>query len=129
MINKENEVFNHVAEKLHNTYSNIYVIGAKITSTPPKFPAVSLVQSNNSINTQYSTFSNLENVVNEHYQLEVFSNLEEESMKEAQTMEITGVVSDAMCELGYIRTFSEQVANADASINRRVTRFEKSNVI
>ena len=127
MINKENDVFSFVASKLREKHKNIYVVGTELTSTPPHFPAVSLVQTNNMVKTEYSTFNSLENVVREDYKAEVFSNLERG--KEAQTMEITADISDVMCSLGYERTFCEPIANGDATINRRVSRYTKNNVI
>ena len=127
MIDKENEIFNAVAQKLRVMFPTIYVVGTEITSTPPRFPSVSFVQTNNVIDSNYSTFNSLENVVKEDYKAEVFSNLTKD--KEAQTKEITKVISDVMCEFNYTRTFCEPIANADATISRRVSRYRKNNVI
>ncbi len=127
MIDKESEIFNAVAKALRAKFKGIYVIGAEMTSTPPKFPAVSFVQTNNAIRNEYSTFDSLENVVNEDYKAEVCSNLEKG--KEAQTKEITSVISDVMSSLGYERTFCEVVPNTDITVNRRMSRYRKNNVI
>ena len=127
MIDKENEMFEVVATALRNKYESIYIIGAEISDTPPKFPAVSFVQTNNATKTQYSTFDRLENVVGEDYKAEVYSNLS--NGKEAQTKEITSVISDAMSSCGYERTFCEIVPNADSTINRRMARFRKNNIV
>lgn len=127
MIDKENDIFNAVAKKLREVFPKIYVVGAEIVSAPPRFPSVSFVQTNNVIDNNYSTFNSLENVVKEDYKAEVFSNLEKG--KDAQTKEVTSVISDVMCELGYTRTFCEPIANADATISRRVSRYRKNNVI
>lgn len=127
MIDKEKEIFNAVATALRKKFKGIYVIGAEITTTPPKFPAVSLVQTNNAVKGEYSTFDTLENVAQEDYKAEVYSNLLEG--KEAQTKEITAYISDIMGGLGYERVFCEQVANADPNINRRISRYRKNNVI
>ena len=127
MIDKEKEVFETVAEGLRGKYNGIYVIGADISDTPPKFPAVSLVQTNNAVKTEYATFFSLENVVGEDYKAEVYSNLREG--KEAQTKEIASTISDLMMDLGYERTFCEPIPNRDSSISRRMARFRKNNVI
>ena len=127
MIDKENEIFNAVATALRKKFKGIYVIGAELATTPPKFPAVSFVQTNNVIKENYSTFNNLENVVQEDYKAEVCSNRMEG--KEVQTKEITTVISDIMSGLGYERIFCEQVANADPTVNRRISRYRKNNVI
>lgn len=127
MIDKEKELFNEVSAALRQHFKGIYVIGAEMSSAPPKFPAVSFVQTNNAVKGEHSTFDSLENVVSEDYKAEVYSNLEKG--KEAQTKEITSVISDAMSELGYERTFCEVVPNADSTINRRMSRYRKNNVI
>ena len=127
MIDKENKIFKEVAKALRNKFKGIYVIGAEMSPTPPKFPAVSFVQTNNTVKTEYSTFDSLENVVTEDYKAEVFSNLEKG--KETQTKDITSAISDVMNEFGYARTFCEVVPNADATINRRMSRYRKNNVI
>lgn len=127
MIDKEIEIFNAVATALRKKIKGIYVIGAELATTPPKFPAVSFVQTNNVIKTNYSTFDNLENVTQEDYKAEVCSNLMEG--KEAQTKEITAIISDVMSGLGYIRVFCEPVVNVDPTVSRKVSRFRKNNVI
>ena len=127
MIDKENEIFKAVSTALRKKIKGIYVIGAEMSPTPPKFPAVSFVQTNNSTKTEHSTFDSLENVVTEDYKAEVFSNLEKG--KETQTKEITSIISDVMSGLGYVRTFCEVVPNTDSTINRRMSRYRKNNVI
>ena len=127
MIDKETELFKAVASALRSKIKGVYVIGAEMSPTPPKFPAVSFVQTNNAAKTEYSTFDSLENVVTEDYKAEVFSNLEKN--KEAQTKEITNIISDVMSGFGYVRTFCEIVPNNDSTINRRMSRYRKNNVI
>ena len=127
MIDKEKEIFDTVAKALRAKFKGIYVVGTELISTPPKFPAVSFVQTNNAVRTQNSTFDSLENVVREDYKAEVYSNLEKG--KETQTKEISAYISDVMGGLGYERTFCEPIANADATISRRVSRYIKNNVI
>ena len=127
MIDKEKDVFDAVASALRKHFKGIYVIGAEMSSAPPKFPAVSFVQTNNAVREVYSTFDSLENVVSEDYKAEVFSNLDKG--KEAQTKEITAVISDVMSELGYERTFCEVVPNTDSTINRRTSRYRNNNTI
>ena len=127
MINKETELFIFVADRLRNKFNGIYVIGTELSAAPPKFPAVAIVQSNNAINETYATFSSLENVAKEDYKVEVYSNLEKG--KETQAIEITSVISDAMSELGYVRTFCETIPNADSTVHRRMSRYRKNNVI
>lgn len=127
MIDKEKEVFTTVAERLREKHPKIYVVGTELTSTPPRFPAVSIVQTNNAIRTEHSTFDSLENVVSEDYKAEVYSNLAKG--KETETKVITNDISDVFCELGYERTFCEPIMNGDPTLSRRVSRYRKNNVI
>ena len=127
MIDKEKEVFEAVSSALREQFPSIYVIGAELSDTPPKFPAVSLVQTSNVTKTQFSTFSRLENVVGEEYKAEVFSNLLKG--KEAQTKEIIYLISDVLANLGYERTFCEGIPNGDPTIHRRMARFRNNNVM
>jgi hypothetical protein len=127
LIDKETENFKAVATALRKKIKGIYVIGAEMSPTPPKFPAVSFVQTNNAVKVEFTTFDSLENVVSEDYKAEVYSNLEKG--KETQTKEITNIISDVMSGLGYERTFCEIVTNTDATINRRMSRYRKNNVI
>jgi hypothetical protein len=126
VIDKETQLFNAISKALHYKY-DIFICGAEIVATPPKFPAVSFVQTNNALKTEYSTFNSLENVVQEDYKAEVYSNLE--TGKEAQAKEISMLISDVMRDLGYERTFCEMVPNTDSTITRRLIRFRKNNVI
>ena len=127
MIDKETEIFKAVADALRIKFEGIYVIGAEMSDAPPHFPAVSFVQTNNAVKTEHATFFSLENVAAEDYKAEVFSNLTKG--KEAQTKEITHLISDVMSGLGYERTFCEIVPNMDTTINRRMSRYRKNNVI
>jgi hypothetical protein len=127
LIDKETELFKEVSAALRQHFKGIYVIGAEMSDAPPKFPAVSFVQTNNAVRGEYSTFDSLENVATEDYKAEVFSNLK--TGKEAQTKEITSIISDVMSSLGYERTFCEVVPNTDSTINRRLSRYRKNNTI
>ena len=127
MIDKETEIFKAVADALRHKIKGIYVIGAEMSPTPPKFPSVSIVQTNSAVQTQHSTFDSPENVVTEDYKAEVYSNLEKG--KEAETKEITRIISDVFSGFGYVRTFCEVVPNTDSTINRRMSRYRKNNVI
>lgn len=127
MIDYENDIFSAVASVVRESFPSAYVVGTELTSTPPNFPAVSIIQSNNVARTEYSTFESLENVVREDYKVEVYSNLI--TGKETQTKAITACISDVFAEFGYERTFCEVVANGDSTINRRISQFTKNNVI
>lgn len=122
MIDKELEVFNSVADKLREKYSTIYIVGDELVNTPKTFPAVVLRKSSSSINKNFSTFDNIENVVRETYYCTIYSNLERG--KTAQCKEIANEINEVMNELRYARTYEEQIFNADPSIGRRVLKFQ-----
>lgn len=126
MIDHEDYVFKVVASKLREEYGNdnIYIIGEELSSTPPKFPSVCILQSDDIINTQYCTFKNSENVAIESYKVEVVSNLNKEECKK-----IIDIVNDAFIKNGYLRTFNQTVKNADSTMYRRIARFKNLNSI
>lgn len=127
MIDKEQDVFNAVATALRTAYERIYVVGDELVIAPPIFPAVTFRKSNSSINNRYSTFADKEVVVNETYYATIYSNVEQG--KTAQCKEIANIINDIMNELRYTRVYEEQLFNADATIGRRVLKYNKSNVI
>lgn len=104
------------------------MVGEEITNAPPRFPAVTIVQNDNRINTQFSSFDNRENVVIEEYKIEVYSNLQNQYDRVMQAKEIAETIADTMNEIGYVRTFNQPIANADKTVSRRVLRFRKSNL-
>lgn len=126
MIDHENYIFKVVASKLREEYDvdNIYIIGEELSNTPSKFPAVSIIQSDNLINTQYCTLENSENVAIESYKVEVVSNYEKEECKK-----IISIVNDVFNDIGYLRTFNQSVKSADSTLYRRIARFKNSNSI
>lgn len=126
MIDHEDYIFKVVASKLREEYGvdNIYIIGEELSNTPSKFPAVSIIQSDNLINTQYCTLENSENVAIESYKVEVVSNYEKEECKK-----IISIVNDVFNDIGYLRTFNQSVKSADSTLYRRIARFKNSNSI
>lgn len=127
MIDKEQEVFNAVATALRAEYNKIFITGDELTVAPSVFPAVTCRKSSSSINKRYSTFETEEVVVSEVYYVTIYSNVEKG--KTAQCKEIASIINEVMNELRYARVYEEQVFNADATIGRRVLKYNKSNVI
>lgn len=126
MINDETIVFQTVAAALRTAYNGIFVTGEELSSMPPKFPAVTIVQSQNEILTAHSTFDRLENVAGVSYKIEVFSNLQNSHQRFEQAREIGELISDTMVGMAYVRTFCKPIPNADATVSRRVLRFFKT---
>ena len=122
MIDNERYIFNKVATALRKEYDVIYITDTEITDTPPKFPAVSVIMTNNTVTSGYVTFGKLEIVVNEEYKIEIFSNLSDGYGRD----EIKGIletVNAVMTDENAFRTFSEPIFNADPSISRRIARY------
>ena len=68
----KNIIFNEVATNLRVEFKNIYVTGEK-TNAPSKFPAVSIVEVNNSIYPFTRNLAGQENHSYLMYETEVFS--------------------------------------------------------
>lgn len=128
MIDNEDIVFTEVINSLHGAFDEIFVIGTEITSVPPKFPAVSIIQLNSEVNKMYSTFDKVDNVASEEYEFNVYSNLEDSRSAEQQTKAIVKVIDEVMSGLFYARTFCQPIKNADPNISRRVARYKNSSV-
>lgn len=128
MIDNEAIIFEAVAEALRNNFDPVFVSGVELVDTPPQFPAVSIVQTDNKVTTQGSTFDYVENVVTETYTFNIFSNLENLAEAKAQTKLVASVIDEVMSGLYYPRVFCQPIANADTKISRLVARYTKSDV-
>lgn len=129
MICNEDLVYNSVSAALRDAFKGIFIAGVEITDTPPQFPAVSIVKKNSAVNERYSTFDAVENVAIEEYEFGVYSNLESQMEAKNQAKNIVAVINGVMCDLFYIRTFCQQIPNADAKITRYIARHKRNNVI
>lgn len=129
MIDNEQLVYDSVSTELRARIDDIFIIGVELTDTPPRFPAVSIVQLNSTVNTKYSTFENVDNVAEEEYKFGIYSNLEDQKEAKLQTKEILAVIDGVMCDLFYIRSFCQPIPNADAKITRLVARYKKNDVV
>ena len=125
MIDHEAELFNIVARKLREKYgaNNIYVIGEEVINEPPRYPSISIVQSDNIINDKYSTFKEQENVAIETYKVEVVSKDSE------QSKEIVDLNNEVFKEHNYLRTYNQPVFSVNTSNYRRIARFINKNSI
>ncbi|MEG0898500.1 MAG: hypothetical protein RSF40_02165 [Oscillospiraceae bacterium] len=128
MIDREKEVFNDITQALRNRLGidGIYIIGTSMTSSPPKFPAVSLVKIWNKVNKNGTTFEKIENVVSEEYKAEICCN--KDIGKEEEAKKIVSIIDEIISKKGYVRVFDEPIANTDPNIARRIARFKNENV-
>ena len=121
MIDIENDVFDVALAKLREYDSDICVMDEYI-KTPSSFPAVTIVENDNSVVERMRT-THIENAVHVMYECNIFSNRVVDKKTEAK--EIASVLDSAFEELGFTRTFRNQIPNFDdASIHRIVCRYE-----
>lgn len=121
MIDIENDIFDYVAKTLRAEYSGLLVI-SDFVEAPAKFPVVTLVEADNRILQRVRT-DNMENGVSVMYELNVYSNKAVGKKSEAKA--IANSADAIFNELGFTRTFREQVPNLkDATIYRIVCRYE-----
>ena len=73
MIDIENEVFNRVTKRVREQFPNIFVVGEYVKS-PSSFPAVSLMEMDNSSREDTVDSSSNENHANVMYEVNVYSN-------------------------------------------------------
>lgn len=125
MVDKENELFAVIAKELRKKFDGIYIIGKQLSSEPPRFPAVSIIQENNIVNTRYSTFDEMENVAHITQYIEIYSNDKEQ--KEEICKSISLAIDNVLKTHGYCRMLNQPMVNADDTIARRIMRYKKEN--
>ena len=121
MIDIESDVFDTVATELRSAHAGIWVAGEFVDS-PAKFPAVTIVESDNRIFERMRT-RKIENAVRVMYEVQIYSN--KASGKKAEAKAIADTADGVFARLGFTRTMRSQVANLkDATIYRIVCRYE-----
>lgn len=131
MINIENEVYSAVSGKVRAEISDIYISGEYVKS-PPKFPAVSLVEMNNNVYTNTQTSEGNENHASVMYEVNVYSNKTYGKKTECKT--IMSIIDEEMTNLGFTRSMLQPIPNMDdATIYRITARYtaivSKNNII
>ena len=123
MIDVESIVFSTVASALRAVYDDIFVSG-EFTDVPAKFPAVTIVESDNAIVQRMRT-TNIENAVTVMYEVNIYTNTV--GYKKSEAKDILEVVDDEFSKLGFARVLCNPVANlSDATIYRIVARYQAS---
>lgn len=123
MIDAETIVFDTVAKALRSAYGNKLYLTGEYVPTPSKFPAVSLVESDNRSAVRYRTNTARERAASVMYELNVYSN--KTAGKKAEAKAIANTADEVMASLGFTRTMRNVIPNLnDASIYRIVCRYE-----
>ena len=120
MINIESDIFDVVAGRLRTSFPGIYVSGEYV-DTPAKFPAVTIVETSNTVYQRMRT-TNIENAVTVLYEVNVYTN--QVGYKKSQAKSIISVIDEEFSRLGFTRTMMNPIANlSDATIYRIVARY------
>ena len=121
MIDIENAVFNLVATKVREVFPDIFMAGEYVNS-PPSFPAVSLIEMDNSIHTETVDSGSNENHVNVMYEVNVYSN--KTAGKKSECKDIVALIDEEMTAMGFVRSTLTPIPNEyDSTIYRMVGRY------
>ena len=121
MIDIENQVFQAVATAFRAAYPNGFIAGEYVAQ-PPKFPAVSVVEMDNSVYQRGVDSGAIENFANVMYQVDIYSN--KASGKKAQCKAIAALIDEQFAALGLVRSFMNPVQNInDATVYRMTGRY------
>ena len=121
MIDIENTVFNTVATRVREVFPDIFIAGEYVKS-PPSFPAVSLVEMDNSTRIDTVDSGSNENHVNVMYEVNVYSN--KTVGKKTECKEILALIDEEMLALGFARNTLTPVPHMnDSTIYRMVGRY------
>jgi hypothetical protein len=102
-------------------YPDVFATG-DLSASPARFPAVSIVEINNSVLMSART-AEIENAVSIAYEVNVYSN--KVGYNKIEAKEILAVIDESFKKLGFSRTFCNPVQNLeDKNIYRIVSRYE-----
>ena len=121
MIDIESELFTDIADALRSIHPGIYVAGEYVPQ-PPTFPAVSIVEMDNSVYQQGVDSGAIENFATVMYQVDVYSNLVRG--KKAECRDIIAHIDSLFAQYGFTRMFLQPVPNFnEATIYRMTGRY------
>lgn len=123
MIDIENVVFTKVATAVRSAYSTTYpklkVYGEDVT-VPESFPCINIVEASNSVYTRSISMDNHENHASVVYEVSIYTN---DKKKKQSAKTLASFVDTQFKTMGFTRSFSSQLSNADRSIYRIVMRY------
>ena len=121
MIDIENAVFNRVVMRVREVFPDIFMTGEYVKS-PPFFPAVSMVEMDNSTRVETIDSGSNENHTNVMYEVNVYSN--KTAGKKTECREILALIDEEMLAMGFSRSTMTPVPNEyDSTIYRMVVRY------
>lgn len=120
MIDIESAVFNLIAPTLRETYG-AFVTGETIDA-PASFPAVSIIETSNTVYTQART-TNIENAAVVMFEVNVYTN--RVGYKKLDAKEILKTIDDIFAGIGFTRIMANPISNLqEATIYRIIARYE-----
>lgn len=121
MIDIESLVFDRVAKRVREQFPDIFMTGEYVNS-PSSFPAVSLVEMDNSTRESTIDSGSNENHANVMYEVNVYSNKTAGKKSECKT--IITLIDTEMTAMGFVRNTLTPVPNEyDSTIYRMVGRY------
>lgn len=122
MIEIESEIFNVINTAVREKHISVFVTGEYVKS-PPSFPCVSVVETDNTCYQKTQTSSNSENHSVLLYEVNVYSN--KVKGKKTECKEIMRTIDYHMLKLGFSRIMITPIPNEmDATIYRIVARYK-----
>lgn len=118
MIDIESELFTKIATAIRTEYPGAYVVGEYVNA-PSQFPAVYIVEMDNTVNRAGRDTSGIENFADVMYQVDIFSN--KNKGKKAECKAIAAFVDEQFASIGFTRSFLNPVPNMDDGTIYRMT--------
>lgn len=125
MIDFENQIVDMISVPLYEKYGSggISVISEPVSTVQKIFPAVSVIQMDNSILMKTRATDCIENHVSVMYEIDIYSNLVQG--KKRQAKDIAEIINDILVGHNFTRTFCQPLDNlADSKIYRIKMRFK-----
>lgn len=124
MINSvEEKIFQACADAFRAQYPNGYIT-PEYVPRPPTFPAVSVVETDNSVYERAADNGTIENAATVVYTVDVYSNLN--TGKKAQAKAIMALIDAEFAARRFVRNFCSPIQNFnEASIYRMTARYSR----
>ena len=121
MINIEDEILNIIAPIVHRDFPGSCVVSVPVKS-PPQFPFVSIVETDNTAYDRTQTSSSVENHASVTYEVNIYSN--KAIGKKSECKAIASLIDNEFATLGFSRTMLQPIPNfEDTNIYRIVGRY------
>lgn len=113
MIDVEMQIYNKVANTLREEYGDKIFITGEYVRSPAKYPAVSIVEMDNTPYLKSEDSGSMEHHVSVMYEVNAYSNLT--TGKKMQCKEIIAVIDEVFLSLGFRRRTLTPVPNEEGN--------------